>query len=243
LIHQKEFINVLLKRPCLILAGLILFELLIVLIYLGSILTNGQPYHPFDMNGFMTIPSLFQAFQLLSIGLISLTLFIQEKNYQRPPSQRFKLAIAILLIYGGIDEIFKIHLQLKDWFSSLGDRTWLGIYVAIFLGTPLLLYPDFRKLWRSYRRETLIAIVGMIIFAMGGFGAEIFRNSIDSLLKTLLKAEYSINFFKGLRIALEEFAELLGESLILYSTICFFNRRLYERESAGISTNSPLNNS
>lgn len=222
----------LLKRPHLILIGLILLELLIVLIYLGSILANGQTYHPFDMNGFMTIPSLFQAFQLFSIGLISLTLFFQETTYQRPPSQRFKLAIAILLIYGGIDELFKIHLQLKDWFSILGDRTWLGIYLAVFLGTPLLLYPDFRKLWRSYRYETLIAIVGMIIFAMGGFGAEILRNSIDPLLRILLKAEYSMDFFESLRIALEEFGELVGESLILYSALCFFKQRFKERKSA-----------
>jgi hypothetical protein len=222
---------VLLKRPHLILIGLILFELLIVLIYLGSILLNDRPYPLLDMNGFMTIPSLFQAFQLLSIGLISLTLFIQEKNYQRPPSQRFKLAIAILLIYGGIDEIFKIHLQLKNWFSILGGRTWLSLYLVIFLGTLLLLYPDFRKLWRSYRRETLIAILGMIIFAMGGFGAEILRNSIDPLLRILFNTEYSINFFKGLRIALEEFGELVGESLILYSALCFFKQRFKERQS------------
>ncbi len=222
----------LLKRPDLILIGLICFELLILIIYLGSFLIDGKPYPAFDMNGLMTIPSLFQAFQLLSIGLISLTLFFQEQTYQRPPSQRFKLAIAILLIYGGIDEIFKIHLQLKNWFSTLGERTWLGIYLAIFIGTILFLYPDFRKLWRYYRRETLIAIVGMIIFALGGFGAELFRNSIDFLLRILLKAEYSIDFFKALRIALEEFAELLGESLILYSAISFFNQRLHEIQSA-----------
>ncbi|MGB3403113.1 MAG: hypothetical protein WBA77_10525 [Microcoleaceae cyanobacterium] len=83
-----------LKHPRLILTGLILFELLIVIIYLGSILINGHPLHPFDMNGLMTIPSLLQALLLFSIGLISLILFIQEQTYQRPPSQRFKLAVA-----------------------------------------------------------------------------------------------------------------------------------------------------
>ena len=222
----------LLKHPRLILTGLILFELLIVMIYLGSILIYGQPLYAFDMNGLMTIPSLLQALQLLSIGLISITLFIQEQTYQRPPSQRFKLAIALLLIYGGIDELFKIHLQLKHWFDSLGDRTWLGIYLAIFLGTPLLLYPDFRNLWRYYQRETLIAILGMIIFAVGGFGAEIFKDIIQTLLNLLGTTELMTNLIEHLRIAVEEFAELFGESLILYSALCFFSQRLKERNTA-----------
>lgn len=222
----------LLKRPHLMLAGLILFELFIVLIYLGSILSNGQPYRLFNMNGLMTVPSLLQALQLLSIGLISFTLFIQEQTYQRPPSQRFKLAIAILLTYGGIDEVFKIHLQLKNWFSSLGDRTWLSIYLVVFLGTPLLLYPDFRNLWRSYRRETLIAIVGMIVFAVGGFGAELFKDSIQPLLTLFWTTESFSFYIESLRIAIEEFAELVGESLILYSALCFFMQRLKERYSS-----------
>jgi hypothetical protein len=222
----------LLKHPRSILAGLILFELLIVIIYLGSILVTGQPLHPFDMNGFMTIPSLLQASLLLSIGLISLTLFIQEQTYQRPPSQRFKLAMAILLIYGSVDEVFKIHLQLKHWFDSLGDRTWLGIYIAVFLGTPLLLYPDFRNLWRCYQRQTLIAIFGMIIFAVGGFGAELFKDIIQTLLNLFGTTESFANLIENLRIAVEEFAEFLGESLILYSALCFFMQRLKERKTA-----------
>jgi hypothetical protein len=58
-----------------LLVGFILFEVLIVVIYLGSILLIGKPYPPFDMDGQMTVPSLLQAFLLFTIGLISLIFF------------------------------------------------------------------------------------------------------------------------------------------------------------------------
>ncbi|NES73613.1 MAG: hypothetical protein F6K24_54725, partial [Okeania sp. SIO2D1] len=105
----------------------IIFELLLVIIYLGSILISGKSYPLFDMNGQMTISSLLQALNLLIIGLIPLILLFKEWHSHIPPSRWFKLTFAMLLIYGAIDEVFKIHLQLKNWIPWLGERGWLQL--------------------------------------------------------------------------------------------------------------------
>lgn len=211
-----------------ILTGLLLFEIAIVGIYLGSILLFGQPYPPFDMNGQMTIPSLLQALQMFIIGLLSLILFIREKPSQLPPSPLFKLTIAILLIYGAIDEVFKIHLQLKDWFPGLGNRGWMAIYLVIFLMTPFVFIKDIVRLWQMYRRETSVALLGMILFGLGGFGAELFKDIAFPLLSPFVQQEILLFFIEKVRIAFEEFWELAGESLILYATLLFVSKRRHQ---------------
>ncbi|MGB3403112.1 MAG: hypothetical protein WBA77_10520 [Microcoleaceae cyanobacterium] len=72
----------------------------------------------------------------------------------------------------------------------------------------------------------------MIVFAVGGFGAELFKDMIQTLLNLFGATESFTYFIENIRIAVEEFAELLGESLILYSGLCFFMQRLKERKIA-----------
>ena len=208
-----------------LLTGLLLFEIAIVGIYLGSILLFGKPYPPFDMNGQMTIPSLLQALQLFIIGLLSLILFIREKPSQLPPSPLFKLTIAILLIYGAIDEVFKIHLQLKDWFYTLGNNGWMAIYIVVFLIVAIFFIKYMIRLFQMYRRETSVALLGMILFGLGGFGAELFKDLALPLLNPFVQQEILLFFIEKVRIAFEEFWELVGESLILYATLLFFSKR------------------
>jgi hypothetical protein len=59
------------------------------------------------------------------------------------------------------------------------------------------------------------ALAGLAIFLLGGFGAETAKGAIASELSTQV---FSRGLFLGehLRITLEEFSELLGETLILY---------------------------
>lgn len=209
-----------------LLVSLIIFELFIVAIYLGTILVNGKPYPPFDMNGQMTISSLLQALNLFVIGCVSLILLFKEWHYKIPPSPWLKLTLAILLIYGAIDEIFKIHLQLKNWIPGLGERGWLQIYIVLFIMPLILFYRDLRFLWRCYRRETFLALLGMFIFAIGGFGAEIFKDITQPVLQLFFSQDFLIFFIEKFRIAFEEFFELLGENLIVYGFLIFLGKRL-----------------
>ncbi|NEQ37642.1 MAG: hypothetical protein F6K40_15775 [Okeania sp. SIO3I5] len=218
------------KKLNFLLVGSIIFELVIVIIYLSSILVSGKPYPLFDMNGQMTISSLLQALHLFIIGLIPLILFFQEWHSQISPSRWFKLTFAILLIYGAIDEVWKIHLQLKNWFPWLGERGWLKIYIVVFIMPLIIFYSDLRFLWRSYRRETFLALLGMLIFGIGGFGAEVFQDIAKPLLSLLFTQDFLTTFIERFRIAFEEFFELIGENLVLYGFLLFLGKRLDENQ-------------
>ena len=209
-----------------LLIGMIIFELFIVVIYLGSILITGQPYPPFDMNGQMTISSLLQALNLFVIGFIPLILLWKEWHSKIPPSRCFKLTLTILLLYGAIDEILKIHLKLKNWIPGLGERGWLQLYIILFMMPLILFYSDLLFLWRCYRRETFLALLGMLIFAIGGFGAEIFKDIAQPFLSLLFTKDFLMNFIEKIRIAFEEFFELIGENLIVYGFLLFMGKRL-----------------
>lgn len=212
--------------------GLIVFEIAIVVIYLGSFLKTGDPYPPFDMNGKMTVPSLLQSLQLLAIGLISLFLFFRLPKNQGRPSHRFMLTTAILLIYGALDEVFKIHLHLAD-FLPIEKRTWMVAYAIVFFGLPIFFFRDLIFLWRKYRKETLLALMGMGIFAIGGFLGEILSDFLIFPVTYKFVATRDIitlyqnrELIQSFRIAFEEFFELLGENFVLYGFMLFAVRKI-----------------
>ncbi|NER33543.1 MAG: hypothetical protein F6J93_05670 [Oscillatoria sp. SIO1A7] len=220
------------RASYILLPGLILLEIAIVIIYLSSVFFQGKAYPLFDMDSSMTIPSLLQALLLFSIGFISLILFIAWDGSSRRPSRGFLLAIAFLLIYASIDEVFKIHLQLDKIFPGLQASQWMGIYLSILFALPIVFYRDFAALWRSYRQETAIALLGMAIFVLGGFGAEIFKHQIlqPTLWQFFPQRPFLALFIEKSRVALEEFAELLGETLIVGATLFFVAKRLEKED-------------
>ncbi len=226
--QSQQFITQ--KKLNFLLVGLITFEVLIVIIYLGSILVSGKPYPPFDMNGQMTISSLLQALHLFVIGLIPLILLFQEWHSKIYPSRWFKLTFGILLIYGAIDEVWKIHLQLKNWIPWLGERGWLQLYIVLFIMPLIIFYSELRFLWRSYRKETFLALLGMFIFGIGGFGAEVFKDIAKPLLSLFFTQDFLTTFIEKFRIAFEEFFELIGENLVVYGFLLFWGKRIDENK-------------
>ncbi len=90
----------------------------------------------------------------------------------------------------------------------------------------IIFYPELRFLWRSYRKETFLALLGMFIFGIGGFGAEVFKDTAQPLLSLLFTQDFLITFIETLRIAFEEFLELIGENLVLYGFLLFLGKRV-----------------
>jgi hypothetical protein len=123
-----------------------------------------------------------------------------------------------------VDEIFKIHLHLDAVLH--GDKNWKWLYIGSFTGLMVWQYRNFVMLWQQYHRETLLAFIGILIFILGGYGSEIFR---DILLAQSPDGAIAYAHLLGVsveqwRIAYEELSELLGENLILYACLQFISK-------------------
>jgi hypothetical protein len=231
-----------------LLISLLIAEALILLIYLSSIRATGTAYPPFDFNGQATVPSLLQALHFLAIAIIILWILRQrylhqvsirkssssfpEKSFSRPqnspaqiPSLTFLITFAVLVLYAAVDEVFKIHLQLHRF---LVGQNWKWLYLSLSTGLMTWHYRGFVQLWRHFPRETYLALLGIAIFVLGGYGSEILK---DFLLDAGSYQSIEHETFWGvpvenLRIAYEELSELIGENLILYACLQFVGKRL-----------------
>lgn len=206
----------------------VLLEVLLTLIYLAGVFLTGKAYPLFDMDGLMTIPSLFQAFQLLLVGLIALSLLIIQSHSSKHLSRLFLLTVAILFIYGAIDEVFKIHLQLHRLFHTPTNRDWLPFYLGIGVTTIVMFYRDFIAIWRFHQKAIAFIALGMGIFIFGGFGAELLKNELAHTVVSQISQQDELIpvLVEKLRVAVEEFSELLGESITLYGIFLYVAKRL-----------------
>ena len=223
----------LLRASRAVLLGLLVGEVLIGLIYLGSLLWIGEAPPLFDLNRQLALPSCLQALHLLAIGAIAITFSLLHPRGRGRPSRNFLNAIALLCLYGAVDEIFKIHLQTDRWFPALSKEAWIVFYICTLIAIPTVFHRDFRALWQQHRSECRWVLLGVGIFALGGFGAEIFRfvslelllNSPNPLATPALTAA-SVDLSEALRIAFEECLEVMGESVVLYGVLLFSVNRL-----------------
>lgn len=178
-----------------------------------------------DWNGLRSLPSLMQAATLFAIGTLALLLLICRQRTHRPVSRLLPLALASLCLYGGIDELTKLHLHLNQY-------NWKGIYVAILIAIPLMCRRDLARLWCEHRSIVLWVFLGLGIFLLGGFGAELIKEQLYAGVSpeasfTLAGQNLNLLFWiEHLRVTVEEFAELLGETIILFGVSQFVLKSL-----------------
>lgn len=204
-----------------LLAGLLVVEAGFVAAYLVDIALD----HPvklvsrlIDLDREATLPALFSAVQLLAIGAV-----FWRQGREAPPSARparaFWLLAAGAFVFLSMDEALSIHERLTlafkhvDWAPRFrGDHgVWIPIYGAMASATALLLPSQLRALWKRGPREFLTMALGAAIFVAGGAGLEIV--SYEYLREGAPRAWY----FAG--VALEEFLEMAGASVILYGAL------------------------
>src|SRR3569832_2094922 len=197
---------------------LILLEVFLALLYLAGFFLTGKAYQLFDMDGLITIPSLLQALQLYLIGLISLGFFIVQSPETQRPSQLFLFSFAVLFIYASFDELLEIHQRLPNRLPTPHNYEWMLIYIGIGLITVLGFYQDFIALCNFHRRSLLVMAVGMVLIVIGGLGTEIFKYELlQPLLGQIIQqGELVAILVEKLRVAVEEFLEMLGESITIY---------------------------
>ena len=214
--------------------GLILVEIAIAVTYLSYIFFTGQSPAIVNMDGARNIPSWLQAIQIFSIGAIALGLGVTYQPTFPYPSRKFSFFLTGLLLYAGLDEVFKLHLGFRNLLPVVGTQYWIAIYLSIIFLMPVLFHRDFKAFWLSYRQETLIGITGIIIFALGGFGGELFKSYLLQPLlansSLLQNHDFLSLFIEKVRVALEEFGELLGQTVVLYAALLFIAKRLEEKQ-------------
>jgi hypothetical protein len=201
------------KTPWVILIILLSLETLLAFIYLSDVFVTNNVHPIFDFNGQLTIPSLLQAFLLYSTGLLVLDLLLFKRRLIRPSTKALLAILFGLIMFGATDEVFKIHIM----FSQVN---WKQIYITIIIAIVILGYRDFPRFWRSQRLTVIFVAIGMAIFLLGGFGAEFFKEQVLAPRLDRSQDEFILAIEK-IRVTIEEFGEMVGETLILYGVGLF----------------------
>jgi len=210
-----------------IILSLIAIEILFSGIYLMDYL-SGHPYWQlcelFDLDREFTIPAWFSTIQLFMIGLIALAIRGQ-KNYTVPPSIAAMTVFSLGFIYLSIDEASAIHEKLTYAFYNNSYVPYFngthGIWIVVYGALAILLIAIFHKdiiaVWKFYRRESMLFIVGMIIYLAGAGGAETI---------TYFQIDKSNPIVYTIEVIAEEFLEMSGVTLLLGSILMLAVKKL-----------------
>jgi len=225
----------------LLLLYLMAIDLTFASIYLISIILFGQAISDFDFNIPRTIPVLFAACKLFVIGFL-LTLSSQWRQHELPRNSWWLLlAVGMAFIYVSMDKIFKIHLLIHsfDWMPKFksGGGEWVFFYLPIITLTIVLGYRHWIALWRCYPKSIFFTVLGICIFVLGGMGVEIINDQIfkENLSKIAVSFNSKTAIVNGVKDTIEEFTELLGESITLYGLVLFFVTRLEKAKAISTS--------
>jgi hypothetical protein len=195
-------------------------EIFLVTLYALSVhLNGGYPTHLFDVNGFKTLPSWLQAIQLFCLGALPLWGCITYRHPHVPPSRQFLATIALLFLYASLDEIFKFNIRFHL------HRQWQIIYLVLGVTIPVLFHRDLVKLWRSHPKDMRLVALGILLFAAGGVGLELFRVYIQQPYWYPLFGRWDFYQVDSIRTALEELGEMVGETLVLRGMINLAKQR------------------
>jgi len=208
--------------------GLVLLEVAIASIYLGGILFARTVYPPFDMDGRMTLPTLLQASILFQLAFAYLLMFFLSRRVKRRPSPYFWLVQSVLLFYVASDELFKLHLGFGQIAPVAGTRYWIGIYSFLIVAIAAFFFRDIKALWNVERRLVILGVSGLSLAVIGGFGTEMAKSMILTpvLYHFFGDREVLIWVIQQVRVAVEEFLELLGETLLLYAVLLFTAKKI-----------------
>ena len=196
-------------------AGLVIFELLLVLVYgfdalIGSPSKNFEWFVNLDEEG--NLPAWFSAAQFLLIGLV---FFLKSRQVSKQvPSGKFFMLIGLGFLFLSADEASMIH-ELVDWVLRMILRAeityWAPFYALVFLVFCLLFFRSIQAMWTYYRYESCVMAVGMGIIILGSVG-------LEALSFACLRSGATPGLYL-IEVACEEFCEMFGASVILYGSL------------------------
>lgn len=204
--------------------ALIVLEILLVTLYALSVHMNaGEPAALFDVNGTGTLPSWLQTMQILAIGLLPGWLFVTYRDSYRalgvPPSRYLLVVVSVLFLYAAVDELFKLNILFGM------HQLWKWTYLGLGLSIPVVFFRDVVRLYLFSPKTMRLIGVGIIVFVLCGFGLDLFRVHIQQKYWYQLFGQWQFYQVDSIRTAIEEFGEMLGETLILKGMVDLMRRR------------------
>lgn len=196
------------KSLNLTLYGVIAFESMLAFAYLATSFKWGYSPDLLDFNGLASLPSFVQAAHLFAIGAIASGLLMVRRYTERPLSWMLLILMILVSLSAGLQELTKLYIPLPL-------LTWKRLYFIYLVAIVTLCWQDLITIWRSHRMSVLWIVLGLGIVAIGGYG-------VGKLEYSLADAIASSSLSRGafhaerVRILIEEFSEMLGETLIVF---------------------------
>ncbi len=204
----------------LVLKWLILFNLILIVLYLMSNYIFMVPLcmirRLFDLNGEANIPTWFSSTQLFSLFVLSIIYSIQIENEHL---RRFYFLIGLVFLFFSADETSMIHEGITFHFSKLSIHSffpdahgmWILVYPIILIILGCIFWKGLLAFWNE-KTGRAIFIIGAVVFVAGGVGFEVF----GYYLSFYQKAEPMLHIIE---VTAEESFELLGQSLMIYALL------------------------
>lgn len=211
------------RLPKRIIVAAVICELVLVGIYSFDVATAAQfqTLHAlFDLDSEGNIPAWFSSSQLFCVAIAFWSCALRKRRGAKPSKLFFAIA-GLGALYASSDETAQIHERVTafmgqryiDWLPQYAAHHFLFVMVAVALLLTVcqFLADDLISLWKSYRPAVLIGLLGVAIALTGGMGVEtlgykIFQGNTESV------------WYK-VEVAVEEFMEMFGGSLVLISAL------------------------
>jgi hypothetical protein len=202
---------------------LVLCELVLVATYLIHI-ALGSPTSTltrlFNIDGEASIPAWFSSTQLFVIG----ALFLLRSAFRRPqvdPPRWFIVLAGAAFVFLSMDEALYFHetiarvlreSEVMPPLTANGLPTWILLYPAVGVPVLLLSLRSIMRMCSKHRAACAFIALGALTFVTGAAGFEVIAYEI------VVPADGALY---PLSVAVEEFLEMLGASLVLYGTGLF----------------------
>lgn len=223
-----------------LLVGLIGLEVFFAVAHVFIFVWPGVPWDIFrlllDLDNEVAVTTWFATVQLFFIGAVLLITAWTNKEESHALSATLALG-GLLFVFLSADEGGAIHERVNliieerelDALLFPGDHGgWISVYAVLasvfLLGAGVYFWRPLRWIWQRFTRECLIIFGGFATIVLGAVGFEI--------ISYLFLRSGSTPELYQLEVAIEEFLEMAGASIILYAVLEMAAPLCSEEESA-----------
>ena len=191
-------------------------DALFVLLYLGAValhLSHSRYFVLVDLDAEANPPSWYSGAQLflISIGYFMLASRLIPSRTKVRSLRPLWMAMGLGFAFLSMDEVGSIHERIGSLLYELRvfnhipfTDQWMWVYVIIAIVLLVAFYKQLILVWREWRVETVLFLIGFVVLALGAF-----------VLEGLHLWHHLHHFWIFAEVALEEGLEMLGATILL----------------------------